>query len=87
MQKDKTDKSLVIDIQFFLKFGFVLLEGNKYCYTHTHTHTHTQNKTQKAHKKTEWSLSNTCRSKPTAVKGELKTMPITPGYFSCFMSL
>ena len=41
MQKDKTDKSLVIDIQFFLKFGFVLLEGNKYCYTHTHTHTHT----------------------------------------------
>ena len=44
MQKDKTDKSLVIDIQFFLKFGFVLLEGNKYCYTHTHTHTHTHTK-------------------------------------------
>ena len=69
---------------FLLWFCFVARE-QAYLNTHTHTHTHTT-KPNKPTRGQNGVYQTPADANQLLSRGELKTMPITPGYFSCFKS-
>ena len=83
---------LIYNIVFFflLWFCFVAREqAYLNTQTHTHTHTHRHPYTTKPNKPTRGQngvYQTPADAKQLLSRGELKTMPITPGYFSCFKS-